>query len=92
MEWIVNHGQIYHCVCRKWTLHLDTGTCDHCHASISQDILNRAREQAEDRAHIERNRDLQRSLKSISRRLWELGLVGATRPSESEIRRKSSPR
>ena len=68
MEWLSNNGEVYHRDCVHWTAAIEAGKCERCGEPISEPILQLARAQCEDRKRIVRDRDVRRSLKSLSQR------------------------
>lgn len=71
MEWLVNKGEIYHRSCGSWSTSIASGCCEQCAAPIPETTLRLVQDQANDRARLDRVRDVQKSLKTLTRRFAE---------------------
>jgi hypothetical protein len=72
MDWLTSNAEVYHRSCVYWTASLDAGKCEQCEESIPEPILRLARTQRADRDRRVRDRDVRRSLKSISQRFAQV--------------------
>jgi hypothetical protein len=73
MEWLTNNGEVYHRQCTGWTTSAEAGECERCGTPIPEATRRLAQDQAAERARVAHNRDVQKSLKSITRRFAETG-------------------
>jgi hypothetical protein len=69
MEWLTNNGEIYHHVCKRWSVSVERGTCEHCRNPIPAEILREARGQMEQRMRLVRNREVWRRGAETARKL-----------------------
>jgi hypothetical protein len=72
MDWLVSKSEVYHRSCSGWTKSVAAGKCEHCATPIPSDTLRIAQGQVDDRESRERSRNVQKSLKSITRRFAEM--------------------
>jgi hypothetical protein len=72
MEWLSSNGEVYHRTCVYWTASIDTGKCEQCGDAIPERITQLARTQRTDRERQVRDRNVRRSLRSISQRFAQL--------------------
>ena len=87
MEWLTNNGEVYHRACTGWSASIDSGKCQHCASAIPDAILRLARNQATERDHAGRNRELQRKTKAIKQRFAEMQAK-----ADATLQRSSSQR
>lgn len=72
MEWLSSNGEVYHRSCVYWTASIDAGKCEQCGESIPEPIIRLARTQRADHERRVRDRDVRRSLRSISQRFAQM--------------------
>jgi hypothetical protein len=73
MDWLSNNGEVYHKSCVHWTASIESLKCERCGETIPESILRLARAQRADRERIVRDREVRRSLKTLSQRFADIG-------------------
>lgn len=88
MDWLVNKGEVYHRSCSGWSASAASGCCEQCSTPIPEATLRLARDETDERAHLDRVRGVQKSLKAITQRFAETGaradapLAGGSSPKK----------
>ncbi len=72
MDWLTNNGEVYHRSCVHWTASTEAGKCESCGDAIPEPMLHLARSQRTDQERQVRDREVRRSLKSISQRFAQM--------------------
>ena len=73
MDWLTSNGEIYHRTCVYWTAALEAGRCERCGEEIPEPLLRTACAQRAERERIVRDREVRKSLKSLSQRFASIG-------------------
>ena len=87
MDWLVNKGEVYHRSCSGWSASVASGCCEHCSTPIPEATLRLAKDETDERARLDRVRDVQTSLKAITQRSAETGAR-----ADASLARGSSPK
>ena len=72
MEWLTSNGEIYHRACRRWTVSVNDGKCEHCGNAIPADTVRVARDQLNERAKVARRREVQQRTAATARKFAEM--------------------
>ena len=89
MEWLTSNGEIYHRACKRWTVSVNDGNCEHCGNAIPADIVQVARNQLNERAKVARRREVQQRTAATARKLAEMqartdATLRRSRPEEDD--------
>jgi hypothetical protein len=69
LDWLLSNGEIYHHGCTGWTTSAQSGTCERCGVAIPEATRRVALEQRQKRMRDEQNREIERSLESMTRQV-----------------------